>query len=206
MFPRIPPQNWKLCFSYLSPNFMFPRIPPQNWKHCFSFLSPNFMFPRIPPWKLKTLFFFSKSKFHVPQNTPRPPKIENFVFLTFTPNSVDLILVKFWSTGNCSAFTSVSGQGMIHSQEMYDKLPIVPQWACGATLKAIWGEGYSGKCTYILGGILENVHIFWGGGYSGKCTYILGGYSGKCTYILGWGVFWEMYIYFGGYSGNLIPE
>ena len=83
--PRIPPPhthtNWKLKFSFLSPNFMLPRIPPPNWKLKFSFLSPNFMLPRIcPPPKLKTLVFFPKSKFHVTQSTPS--QIENFSFLS----------------------------------------------------------------------------------------------------------------------------
>ena len=68
---------------------------------------------------------------------------------------------------------------MMHSQEMYDQLPIMPHSTCGAILKE-WGEG----------GILGNLHTYFGGGgYSGKCTYIFwGGYSGKFAYILGGGI------------------
>ena len=56
---------------------------------------------------------------------------------------------------------------MMHSQEMYDQLPIMPQSTCAAILKEIFflvGE-YSGKFTYILfGGVFWAIHIHLGGG------------------------------------------
>ena len=88
----------------------------------------------------------------------------------------------------------------MHSQEMYDQLPIMPQSTCGAILKGIvfWG-GILGNSHTFFGGVFWEIHIHFLGGYCGKFTYIfvVGGYSGKFTYI-----FW------GGYSGNLnlIPE
>ena len=94
--------------------------------------------------------------------------------------------MKFWSTGNCSAFTSVSRKGMMHSQEMYDQLPIMPQSTCGAILKEIFFV-----CVCWGGGILGNSHTYFGGVFWEIHIHILGGYSGKFTYIFGGGVFWK---------------
>ena len=76
---------------------------------------------------------------------------------------------------------------MMHSQEMYDQLPIMPHSTCGAILKEII---FRGRVFWEI-----RIHI-WGGTLGNAHTY-LGGYSGKFAYILG-----------GGYSGNLnlIPE
>ena len=91
---------------------------------------------------------------------------------------------------------------MMHSQEMYDQLPILPQSTCGAILKEIGflgGGGILGNSD-ISGGVFWEIHRHIGGGVFWEIH----------RHICG-GVFWEIHIHIfggGGYSGNLnlIPE